>query len=173
MIMETYRMLITARFDNAELDRLRPYIADAQFAGWGVTRNRLKDDDLKAQMAEVDIVISEYEPITRDVIESASRLQLIGCCRMGPEASVDIPAATIRGIPVLYTPGRNAVSVAEYTIGLMLNAARHIHHVHHLLKYTSELTQVSYEDKTPDRLGVTSEWSLDADAPFARFQGIE
>ncbi len=170
---QKYRMLITARFEKAELGRLKPHLSDVHFAGWGVTRNKLNEEELKEHLTNVEIVISEYEPITRSVLESAPRLQLIGCCRMGPEASVDISTATDLGIPVLYTPGRNAVSVAEYTFGLMISIARHIHNVHHLLKYTSELTRVSYEDKTPERLGVTSEWSLDSRAPFNRFQGPE
>ena len=171
--MKKYRMLITARFEKVELERLQSHILEVNFAGWGVTRNRLNEDELKEQLANVEILISEYEPITRSVLESAPQLQLIGCCRMGPEASVDLATATELGIPVLYTPGRNAVSVAEYTFGLMLSLARHIHKVHHLLKYTSELTRVNYEDKTPDKLTVTSEWSLDARAPFNRFQGSE
>lgn len=166
-------MLITARFENAELGRLKSHLAEVHFAGWGVTRTRLTEEELQEHLAHVEIVISEYEPITRSVLESASQLQLLGCCRMGPEASIDLSTATELGIPVLYTPGRNAVSVAEYTFGLMISLARHIHKVHYLLKYTSELTRVSYEDKTPDRSGVTSEWSLDSRAPFNCFQGIE
>lgn len=171
--MRKYRVLITARFNTAELGRLKPHISEVNFAGWGVTRNRLSENELKEQLANIDILISEYEPITRSVLETASRLRLIGCCRMGPEASIDIPAATELGIPVLYTPGRNAISVAEYTFGLMISLSRHIHKVHYLLKYTSELTQIRYEDKPPDKHNVTSEWSLDARAPFNRFQGVE
>src|SRR4030042_5710052 len=102
--MTKYRLLITARFDQAQLVRLQPYISEVNFAGWGVTRNRLKEDELNAQLANVEILISEYEPITRNVLESAAHLQLIGCCRMGPEASVELPTATELGIPVLYTP---------------------------------------------------------------------
>jgi D-3-phosphoglycerate dehydrogenase len=55
----------------------------------------------------------------------------------------------------------------------MLSIARHIHKAHHLLKHTAELTRVRYEDKTPDKVHVTSEWSLDSRAPFNRFQGPE
>lgn len=171
--MKKYRVLITARFDKTELERLKPFISEIHFAGWGVTRNRLKEDELNEQLRHVNIFISEYEPITHTVLTSNPQLEVIGCCRMGPEASVDLSSATKLRIPVLYTPGRNAVSVAEYTFGLMISVVRHIHHVHHLLKYTTELTQVSYEDKTADKLEVTSEWSLDSRAPFNRFQGPE
>lgn len=172
--MKQYRLLLTARFDKAELERLNPYVSDVKISGWGVTRNKLSEEELQEQLADAEILISEYESLTRRILESAPRLQLIGCCRMGPEASVDMPTATALGIPVLYTPGRNAISVAEYTLGLMLSLVRHIHTVHHLLKYTPELTQVHYVDKsTTDMLSITSEWSLDSRAPFNRFQGVE
>ena len=124
MVMRKYRVLITARFHKPELERLKPYLLEVNFSGWGMTRNRLTEDELEEQLAHIEILISEYEPITRNVLESAPHLQLIGCCRMGPEASIDIPAATELGIPVLYTPGRNAISVAEYTFGLMISIAR-------------------------------------------------
>jgi D-3-phosphoglycerate dehydrogenase len=55
----------------------------------------------------------------------------------------------------------------------MISIARGIPTTHHLLRYTDDLTSVSYADKAGDRKGVTSEWSLDPDAPFQRFQGDE
>jgi D-3-phosphoglycerate dehydrogenase len=46
-------------------------------------------------------------------------------CRGGP-VNVNLEAATERGIPVCYSPARNAAATAEYTIGLLLAAMRHI-----------------------------------------------
>ena len=86
---------------------------------------------------------------------------------------MDVATATKRGIPALFAPGRNAVAVAEYTLGLMISIARSIPITHHLLRYTDELTAVSYSDKSGERKNVTSEWSMDPDAPFQRFQGDE
>ena len=40
--------------------------------------------------------------------------------------NVDLPAATAAGVLVMNTPGGNAVSVAEHTLGLMLGMARSI-----------------------------------------------
>jgi D-3-phosphoglycerate dehydrogenase len=55
----------------------------------------------------------------------------------------------------------------------MISIARSIPTTHHLLRYTDELTAVAYSDKSGERKNVTSEWSMDPDAPFQRFQGDE
>jgi D-3-phosphoglycerate dehydrogenase len=44
----------------------------------------------------------------------------------GDPNNVDIPGATKAGVPVLYTPGRNADAVAEMTLALLLAATRHL-----------------------------------------------
>ena len=167
------RALITARFDGEELERLRGLADDIRFAGWGVDRKKLTAREMADRVGDLDILIVEFEPITEEVLAAARHLKALVCCRNEPEANVDVSAATALGIPVLHTPGRNAVSVAEYTIGLMLAVSRHIAAAHHLLRHTSELTAVQYEDKMADRRGVTSEWSLDPTAPFNRFPGPE
>ena len=53
-------------------------------------------------------------------------LEAIATCRAGP-VNVDVKAATARGIPVLTTPARNADSVADFALGLMLSLCRKIH----------------------------------------------
>jgi D-3-phosphoglycerate dehydrogenase len=40
--------------------------------------------------------------------------------------TIDVPAATRRGIAVMNTPGANTVSAAEHAMGLLLGLARHI-----------------------------------------------
>jgi D-3-phosphoglycerate dehydrogenase len=67
-------------------------------------------------------------------------LGLVACVRGGP-VNVDIGAATRRGIPVLYTPGRNAESVADFVIGQIIALVRHVAHTHHLLR-SGALTEV-------------------------------
>ncbi len=44
----------------------------------------------------------------------------------GDPKNVDVVAATRAGVPVLFTPGRNADAVAEMTIALLLAATRHV-----------------------------------------------
>jgi D-3-phosphoglycerate dehydrogenase len=170
---DRYKLLITARFVKDQLKELDPSIASVQYSGWGETRELLSEDQLIRDLEGVDIFISEYETISRRVIMSSGNLKLIACCRNEPIASIDVDAATERGIPVLYPPGRNAVSVAEYAFGLMINISRNIHEVYHLMKYTTQLTRVKYKEHARGRMGFPSEWSFDKSAPLVRFGGPE
>lgn len=170
---EKYKILITARFIKEELNRIEDSIESVEYAGWGVSRNLLPEDELIKRLQGVDIFISEYESISARVIQAYPGLKLIACCRNEPLASIDIDEATKRGIPVLYPPGRNAISVAEYAFGLMLSLSRHIHEVNHLIKHTTELTRISYRSNTPGRMNVPSEWSFAPSAPMNRFIGPE
>jgi D-3-phosphoglycerate dehydrogenase len=170
---DKYKLLITARFVKEQLKELEPSVASVHYSGWGETRELLSEDQLIRELEDVDIFISEYEAISSKVIRSSESLKLIACCRNEPVASIDLEAATERGIPVLYPPGRNAVSVAEYAFGLMINISRNIHEVYHLMKYTTELTRVKYKEHGRGRMGFPSEWSFDARAPLVRFGGPE
>ena len=56
----------------------------------------------------------------------------MAACR-GTVTQVDVAAATEHGVVVLNTPGRNAVSVAELTVGLMLSLVRKIPEAHQMV----------------------------------------
>lgn len=167
------KVFISARIDAQQVRRLEDNGFNAKLGGFGQTGVKLDEDSFIQELSSTDIAIFEFENMSERALKSASHLKVIACLRNEPGASTDIAAATQLNIPVLFTPGRNAVAVAEYTLGLMLSIARSIPTTHHLLRYTDELTAVSYKDKSGDRGGVTSEWSMDPDAPFQRFQGSE
>ena len=167
------KTFITARMEKSEINRLTAAGFKVEQGGFALTGQKMAKDELISKLADVEVAVIEFESITNEVINSAKSLKIIAACRNEPGANTDIDAATARNIPVLFTPGRNAVAVAEYTLGLMISIARGIATTHHLLRYTDELTSVSYSDKAGDRKGITSEWSLDPKAPFQRFQGDE
>jgi D-3-phosphoglycerate dehydrogenase / 2-oxoglutarate reductase len=167
------KTLLTARFTTECLQRLEDRVGSVYRAGFGITGRKLDRDELRVASADAAIVIVEYETLGRDFFASMPQLQLAACCRNEPGASVDLDAATVAGVPVLFPPGRNAVSVAEYTIGMMISVARHLHTAHHLLRHTDTLTKMRYADKLDVRSQVTSEWSLEPGAPFQLFQGPE
>ena len=167
------KAFITARIDKTQVDRLIGNGFEVEQGGFGLTGVKLTEAELIEKFKTIEVAIVEFENITDAVLESAKSLKVVACLRNEPGASLDIAGATKRGIPALFAPGRNAVAVAEYTLGLMISIARSIPTTHHLLRYTDELTAVSYSDKSGERKNVTSEWSMDPDAPFQRFQGDE
>ena len=85
--------------------------------------------ELSELVRGVEIVVTEMAAMTERVIAAAERLRLIVVCRGGP-INVNLAAATARGIPVCFSPARNAAATAEYTVGLILSALRQIPFAH-------------------------------------------
>ncbi len=83
------------------------------------------EDDLLALLPGIRVVVTEMAAMTERVIAGADALELIVVCRGGP-VNVNLAAATARGIPVCYSPARNASATAEFTIGLILAAMRRL-----------------------------------------------
>ncbi len=77
------------------------------------------------RIAEIDVLFNktDSDPVDREVIDAAKNVKYVARHGSGFN-NVDIAYATQKGILVTNTPGVNAVSIAEYTIGLMIMAAR-------------------------------------------------
>ncbi len=71
------------------------------------------------------LIVRSATKVTRDVIEAAEHLEVIGRAGVGTD-NVDQAAATERGIIVANAPTSNIVSAAEHTIALMLAQSRNI-----------------------------------------------
>ena len=165
------KTLITARFDKSQTELLESITKDYEFAGYGVTGIKMPVPEMKEKIQGIELLISEFEDITREVIEAADALKIIVCCRNEAFASIDIAAATEKGIPVFRAAGRNAIAVAEHTIALLMCVSKNISLTDHLLKYTDQLTGVHYNDDGGKRAETMSEWSMDPTAPFALYGG--
>ncbi len=81
------------------------------------------DKPLAAQLADVDVIIPTVSRVSDEVIAAAPRLRLIQQFGVGLD-TVDIPAATSRGIYVANVPNASEVSQAEFALMLMLTLAR-------------------------------------------------
>ena len=155
------KTLITARFDKSYLNVLETITKDYEFAGYGVTGEKMPVPEMKEKIRGIELLISEFEDINQEVIEAADKLKIIVCCRNEAFASIDIEAATKKNIPVLRAGGRNAIAVAEHTIALLMAVSKNISLTDHLLKYTDQLTNVQYDDEGGKRAETMSEWSMD------------
>jgi D-3-phosphoglycerate dehydrogenase len=74
---------------------------------------------------DVDVLVVRSTTVTAEAIAASATLSLIVRAGAGFN-NVDVVAASARGIYVCNTPGRNAVAVAELTIGLMIALDRQV-----------------------------------------------
>jgi len=82
-------------------------------------------DDLPARIGEASILVVRSTKVSRAAIESAPRLALIVRAGAGFD-TIDVAAASERGIFVSNCPGKNSVAVAELAMGLVLALDRRI-----------------------------------------------
>ncbi len=82
-------------------------------------------DELADKARDVQILVVRSTKVDRRAIESAKSLGLVLRAGAGYD-TIDVAAASERGIYVANCPGKNAVAVAELTFGLLLAIDRHI-----------------------------------------------
>src|SRR6476469_8764865 len=108
-------------------------------AGVALLRERFDVDvDPDSPLEEVidrydGIVIRSATRLTRDLIDRADRLKVIGRAGVGVD-NVDVDAATRRGIVVANAPESTVISAAEHALGLLLALSRNIPQAHAALK---------------------------------------
>lgn len=134
MVENATKALILAPFHPQALERLRGRV-EVVYESWLDTGRLISPEELieRIQSRALQIVVVEADFIFDEVFESANKLRFVGVCR-GSVNNVDIDAATEHGVLVVNTPARNAISVAELTIGLMISLARHIPTAHSVVQ---------------------------------------
>jgi D-3-phosphoglycerate dehydrogenase len=133
---------------------------------------RLPPGELRPLLDGVELFIVGFEGVPAELMDAADDLKVLACPRGGPDANIDIGAATERGIPVLYTPGRNAETVADHAMGLLLATTRNIAIANHRLRqgtYTGRPQADSAEGG--EREDVT--WDLGQHSPYVTLRGPE
>ena len=89
-----------------------------------VVADEAQDAVIRAAVEAEGILFSGKPRCTDDLMAACPRLRVVGRHGAGLD-TVDIPAATRRGIAVVHAPGSNAQAVAEHTLMLMLCCVRH------------------------------------------------
>jgi D-3-phosphoglycerate dehydrogenase len=83
-------------------------------------------DELKAIIGAYDgLAIRSSTKVTKDILEHAGRLKVVGRAGIGVD-NVDIPAASAKGVVVMNTPFGNSITTAEHAIALMFALARQL-----------------------------------------------
>jgi D-3-phosphoglycerate dehydrogenase len=80
---------------------------------------------LRREAADADALILRTAGfVDAALLDAAPRLKVVGRHGVGYD-HVDVPAATVRGIQVVYTPGANTESVAEHALAMMIALSKH------------------------------------------------
>lgn len=121
------KVLVRAPMSEVRLNELNDVFDEVIYDPWNKTGERYYEDKMIAVLQEVqpDILITELDRITDKVLCSYDKLKVIGDCRATP-ANIDIEACSTHQIPVLCTPARNAVAVAEMLVGLLISYMRNV-----------------------------------------------
>ena len=114
------RVLVADQFEQSGLDGLAAIGCDVAYDP------DLKDATLAAALGETqaEVLVVRSTKVTEAILD-AGRLALIVRAGAGYN-TIDVAAASVRGIYVSNCPGRNAVAVAELAFGLILALDRRI-----------------------------------------------
>ncbi len=113
------RLLIADKLHPRAIEELRTLPLEL------VYEPELTRESLETRLSGVGILVVRSTEVTAAAIERAKQLNLI--VRAGAEfATIDVRAASKRGIYVANCPGRNASAVSELVFGLMLALDRRI-----------------------------------------------
>ncbi|MHB0875003.1 MAG: NAD(P)-dependent oxidoreductase [Anaerolineae bacterium] len=129
------KALLLAPFDAETLGRLAA-LGEVVHEPWLQSRRLWDPEELGArlQAEEFDVLVIEADFVTEETFALAPGLRFLGVCRGDAGPHVDLAAATAAAVPVVLTPGRNAIAVAELTVGLTIALARGIVSAHESIR---------------------------------------
>jgi D-3-phosphoglycerate dehydrogenase len=119
------KILITAPYTEKAQNILEENLGDIVYMPWKLNGRAYNDDELIEMLDDTraDALIIEHDQVTKRLIEAFPHLKFIGVCR-GTPSNVSITTATNVGIPVFFTPARNAQAVAEMFVANVITFMR-------------------------------------------------
>lgn len=119
------RILITAPYNDKGLKELEKQFGEVVYKSWKPNGRAYNESELLELLAgsKADALITEHDHVTATVIAANPQLQFIGVCR-GTPSNVAVATATDMGIPVFFTPARNAQAVVEMFISNVIMLLR-------------------------------------------------
>ncbi|MBD7986327.1 phosphoglycerate dehydrogenase [Sporosarcina sp. Sa2YVA2] len=125
----TFKILISDPLSEEGIQPLRQATNLEIIVATGLSKEALLE-----VIADVDaLLVRSQTQVTREVIEAAKKLKMIGRAGVGVD-NIDLDAATEYGIIVVNAPDGNTNSAAEHTIAMMTALARKIPQAYNSLK---------------------------------------
>ncbi len=127
MVIELMRVVA---IESLQLPRDKVYELFNEIVGGGAELVLYDDkpsseDELVSRVRDANVIITVSHPISRRVIESASKLRMIAVSFTGYD-HIDLQAARERGVVVSNVPGYATESVAELVFGFLIAAYRRL-----------------------------------------------
>ena len=113
------KILIADKFSEAHLDQLKQLGCDVTY------KPAAKAEELVKLIAPFQILVVRSKKVSADVIKAGSQLAVIVRAGAGVN-TIDVKAASARGVYVTNCPGKNSVAVAELVFALLLGLDRRI-----------------------------------------------
>lgn len=116
-------VLVTCDFDisliRAAADEFEFIVIESRGNG-----QSLAERGIDSALATAHVIITELDTVDDATLNKSPHLGLVISCRGNP-VNVDVAACSRRGVPVAYTPGRNAGVTADLAFALVLATVRH------------------------------------------------
>ena len=147
-----YKVLLTERIDKTGIDILSK-VAQVDIAP------DPSEKTIVSMVGDYDAMIIRATLLTEPMLAAGKKLKVVGRHGVGTD-NLDIPAATRHGILLLNTPGANAGSVAEYTVGALLYLFKRFAEADRMLRrgdfnqpgsLTGLLTKLGFENRVVER----------------------
>jgi len=138
------KALITASITDEVLEELKKKM-EVTYESWRDTGNIYFDiKEMIEKLKDFDVFITVADDLKKPELFEQSNLKLIVSCR-GDPFNINLDAATKKKIPIIYTPNRNVVAVAELTVGLILSLARNLTKLDRFL-HSDDFEIIEFED---------------------------
>ncbi|MGI8313925.1 phosphoglycerate dehydrogenase [Halobacillus mangrovi] len=142
-----FRVLIS---DPLSEDGIRPLL-EAEDVEAVMDPSLSHEELLEAVSKSHALIVRSQTQVTREVIEHAPELKVIGRAGVGVD-NIDLDAATENGVVVVNAPDGNTISTAEHTMAMLMSLARNIPQAYHQLKQRKwerkKFVGVELKDKT-------------------------
>jgi D-3-phosphoglycerate dehydrogenase len=122
---KSLKILVTAPYNEEARKVLEDSLGEVIYMPWKQNGKAYGEEDLIGLLKQTGAgaLITEHDRVTARVINAQPALAFIGVCR-GTPSNVAIEAASDAGIPVFYTPARNAQAVAEMFLATVISFLR-------------------------------------------------
>lgn len=162
-----FKALVTAEVIRPTLEAACGDKVEFVYDGYTNNHEVMDHQELCQKVKDYDILICEYDTISKDVFEAAEKLKIIVCCRGGVKTVVDLEEAERRGVIVCNNGGRNAAAVADLVMGYMIDMTRNITRSNNDI-HNRVITQ---DQSTKPKEYRDTVWGLDDNSPFIRYRG--